>query len=487
MTLFSTIKKLLSDSAIYGLSGVLTRFISVFLTPIYTRIYSPDDYGVISILTNGYILISIILVFSLDASTARWFYDTDSDEKRKKVINTWIWFYFFSSFFFGGVIFLSARFLQETFLPLERDAILFIRLIAVCLPFTVWSTVAINVLRLELKAKKSVVLSLAQSLTLILLNVLFVVILKWGLSGIYYAQLISTLLLIPISYHFIKNWIGSPRWFDGKVFKPMFRFAIPFIPASLGYWVVNLSGVFFLNEFLDQKEVGLYQIGISIASVAGLATTAFQQAWPPFAFSILNQPNARQVFAISLQVYLLLVGMFCTCISVFSLEALKILTTPEYYQATAVASILTFNSLLIGLSSISTLGATIEKKTTPVGIIYLLSSLLLVGLNLILIPSLGKEGAALAVCISQLLIPAYMFWKSQRVYFIPYDFWKNGFIFLVFVGVVLVSFWIPTESILYGIGLKLLLLLIASGVISFLVRRELGIIKNLLWSRLRSN
>lgn len=486
MSLASNVKRLLSDSVIYGLSGVLTRFISVFLTPIYTRIYTPDDYGVISILTNGYILVSIILVFSLDASTGRWFYDTQSFEKRKKVINTWIWFYFFSSMLFGALLFFSAGFLQNTFLPNQSDASFFIQLIAICLPLTVWSTVAINVLRLELEAKKSVALSLIQSLLLIGLNVFFVVILKWGLSGIYYAQLISTIILIPVSYFFIRKWICSPSGFDPSLLKGMFKFAVPFIPASLGYWMVNLSGVFFINEFLDQKQVGLYQIGISIASVAGLATTAFQQAWPPFAYSILHQPNAKQVFAISLQVYLLLVGMFCTFISVFSLEVLKVLTTPDYYGATLVASILTFNSLLIGLGSISTLGATIEKRTTPVGIIYLFSSLVLIGLNFLLIPIMGKEGAAFAVCISQLIIPAYMFWKSQQYYFIPYDFLKNAFIFLVYVGVVSGSYWINTDSFILSVLLKLGLLIFAIVLISVFIRKDLMRVKNMLVTRFRA-
>ncbi len=483
MSLFVQIKRLLSDSVIYGLSGVFTRFISIFLTPIYTRIYTPDDYGVISILTNGYILISIILVFSLDASTARWFYETDSIDRRKKVINTWIWFYFFSSIFFGAVLYFSAGFLQRSFLPYHEEGELYIQLISFCLPMIVWSTIAINVLRLELEAKKSVALSIIQSLVLIGFNVLFVVILRWGLSGIYYAQLISTVLVLPLSYYFIRKWVGSPAWFDASLFRGMFKFAIPFIPASLGYWVVNLSGVFFLNEFLDQKEVGLYQIGISIASVAGLATTAFQQAWSPFAFSILNQPNARQVFALSLQVYLLLVGMFCTFISVFSLEALKVLTTPDYYDATIVASILTFNSLLIGLGSISTIGATIQKKTTPVGVIHLVSSVVLVSLNFLFIPWIGKEGAALAVCFSQLLIPVYMFWKSQQYYHIPFDFLKNALILLIFVTVVLASYWITSDSFFISVLLKSILLAIAAGLISILIRKELMTFKNLISSR----
>lgn len=473
MSITKSIKNLASDSLIYGLSGILTRFIGVFLTPIYTRVYSPDDYGVIGILTNTYLLISIILVFALDNSTARWFYDTSVNSERKKIINTWLWFYLSFSLFAGVFFIFSAEFWAALLLEEYSNGAYLVKLLAVTFPLLVWPSVGVNVLRFERKAKKAVFLSLFQSITLILLNVLFVVILRKGVEGVYYAQLTGAIFTLPVVIYFLRKWIGNPIMFDFGLFKLMFKYALPFVPASIGYWIVNLSGVFFINEYLEKSDVGLYQIGISIAAVTGLATTAFQQAWSPFAFSILNQPNSKEVYAASLQLYVLTVGLISTIISVFSYEALVILTTPDYYDATIVASILTFNYLLMGMSNIAALGASIAKKTAPLGFISIVSSIFLVGFNFTLIPFLGKEGAALSICLAQLIIPIYMFWKSQQLYYIPFNFLKNLLLISLFVFTSIASYFLPETEFFLKIVLKSLLLGIAFFGIAWINKSEI--------------
>lgn len=71
--------------------------------------------------------------------------------------------------------------------------------------------------------------------------------------------------------------------------KEMLKFSLPLFPASIAYWTINLSGLFFLNKYCDKSEVGLYQIGTSFASAVALITGAFQSAWGPFAYSIYKK------------------------------------------------------------------------------------------------------------------------------------------------------------------------------------------------------
>src|SRR5690606_14334632 len=139
MTLTKNLKLLVSDSLIYGISGILTRFIGVFLTPIYTRVYSPSDYGIIGVLTNGYFLISIILVLALDNSTARWFYDTEITKERKIIINTWLWFYLVFSLLAAVFFIVTADFWTNLLLPEYPESSYFIKLLAWSLPMLVWS------------------------------------------------------------------------------------------------------------------------------------------------------------------------------------------------------------------------------------------------------------------------------------------------------------------------------------------------------------
>lgn len=453
------VKGLLSDSVIYGLSGVLSRFIGVFLTPLYTRVYAPDDYGILGVLNNGYTLVTIILVFALDNSTARWFYDTDDTLERKKSINTWIWFYLGFALIAALGLFSFSHQLSHVLFKNVQDGYLYIRILAVTLPVALWMGVANNILRFERKVIATVSLTLIYSMSVIVLNVLFVLILKWGLLGAFCAQLFSAIIAMVVSIYLIKNWIGSFKLFELERLFAMIKYSLPFVPASIAYWLVNLSGVFFVNAYLSGAEAGLYQIGVSIAAVAGLATNAFQQAWAPFAFSIINNDNAKEVYAKVFYVYTLLVGVFCMLISLFTPEALVVLTTPKYYDAGWVASILAFSYLAMGLTSIADIGTAIAKKTAPLGVISMISAIVLVLLNFLLIPKFGKEGAACSILLSQLIVPVFMFYVSQKVYPIPYEFKKVLLIGLFIIGASFLGRLIHTGNVMYDIGLKLMILI----------------------------
>lgn len=459
MSIQKSIKSLVSDSLIYGIAGVISRFIGFFLTPLYTRVYSPSDYGVLGMLNNGYMLVTIILILALDNSTARWFYDTDDYADRKSSINTWLWFYLFFSLAATFTLFISAHFISRLLFGNSSEGYLYIRILSITLPIMLWMGVANNVLRFERKVWPTVSLTLLYTLTLIGLNVVFVLILNWGLKGAFYAQLGAALFSMPFSIYLIRSWIGPISLFEFSRLKQMIRYSIPFVPASIAYWLVNLSGVFFVNAYLSKSEAGLYHIGISIAAVAGLGTTAFQQAWSPFAFSIINQPNARHIYANVFYLYVLGMGGSCMLVSLFAPEALILLTTPEYYNAAWVISILSFGYLAIGLTSIADLGTAIVKKTAPLGIVSVLSAVLLIILNILFIPAFGKEGAALSICISQFIVPFIMFYISQKVYPIPYNFKKAILASMLIIIASVSGRMIHTGQFFIDLSIKLLILL----------------------------
>lgn len=465
LSLVKNLKTLASDSLIYGISYMLSRFIGIFLTPFYTRVYTPTDYGTMALLTSGYTLISIVIVLSLDNSTARWFYDTTDKCDQKITINTWIWFYFSLSIIVALLIFSCSSLIANGLFKGDKHAGTYIKLLAASLPLTVWSAVANNVLRFERKAIPAVSLSLFTNLTLIGLTILFVLVLKKGLLGAYYAMFLSAAIGMPCAFYLIKGWVGKPSLLNFKRLRAMLLYSSPFIPATLAYWVVNLSGVYFINGYLSKSEAGLYQIGTSIAGVAGLVTSSFQQAWAPFAFSIHKNEGAREVYAKVLYLYVLIVGFLCMLIALFTPEVLMMLTTPKYYDAAWVASILTFSNLFIGAVYIADIGAAIAKKTAPLGIISTISAFLIIGLNFLLIPRIGKEGAALAVCLAQLISPIYMFYRSQKLYYIPYNFPKVISTCVVIIIITLLGHVIAFGQLWLQILIKIFLVFLVSLII----------------------
>lgn len=486
MTVIQNIKNLASDSLIYGVAGIATRLMGVLLTPLYTRVYTPEDYGVFGVINNAYSLIALLMIFSLDNSTARWFYDSEDYEKRKKIISTWFWFYLILSVLVGGFFFFTAAFWSQFISYRPELAREYIRILAASLPVTVATIVATKVLRFEKRPKSTVLLTFLQALTLILFNVWFVLVLGMGLTGAFYAKLGAGVLMVPLAFVFVRRWIGKLRLLDWSLLNRMIRYSLPFIPASISIWMINLSAVFFLNGSVSDTDLGLFQVAFTLAAFGGIIVNSFQQAWSPFAFSIIHQKNAKDTYGKILLVYLMVIGSLSLLISLFSLEALMIIATPAYYGAAAIASILVFSGMFSGMTNIADLGSAISKKTAPLGIVYTVSAVVLVLLNLVLIPRMGVIGAALAVCLSQLISPVFVFYFSQKVYPIPYDFVRAGcFVGLLFIMGYLGYYFSSGLPVLESVAMKILIFLIFSGLSIWLFNREFFMAKSLILNRFK--
>ncbi|MFC5624648.1 lipopolysaccharide biosynthesis protein [Algoriphagus winogradskyi] len=488
MTVIKNIKNLASDSMIYGLAGIATRVMGVVLTPLYTRVYSPEDYGVFGLVNNAYSLIALVLILSLDNSTARWFYDTEEVGYRKKIISTWFWFYLMISIVFAVFFFFTAPFWSQFIAYNSDESIQYIQVLAFSLPVSVATVVATKVLRFEKKPKSTVLLTFLQALFLIIANVVFVLVLNQGLKGAFIARLVAFLLMVPLSLYYLKRWLQQIKLSDFSLLGKMIKYSLPFLPASLSIWIINLSAIFFLNGKVSDEDLGLFQIAFAIAGFSGIVVNAFQQAWSPFAFSIIHQDNAKATYGKILLAYLLFIGSITLMASLFSLEALMIIATPAYYGAATIASILVFSSLFAGLTNIADLGSAISKKTAPLGIVYSVSSVILILLNIYLIPNYGVYGAALAVCISQFLTPVFVFYFSQKSYPIPYDFTRAfGFMVLLFLVAYLGFYFSTNTSVINAILIKL-------GTFGFFVlvsilifKREFLFLKGLVTKRMSNS
>ena len=414
------LKQLGSDSLIYGLSGVVTRMISIFLIPIYTRLFVPEDYGIINLINTTFFLLGLLVVCALDNSASRWFYDSKDEADHKQTFGTWIWFQFILSVAVAVVIILLSPYLVNTFFKEDGKPIYFI-LPAITLITNILPAVINNWYRVHRRPLATVLFSLFQSIVTIGLSVLFVIVFRWHITGVFAALAISSAIFSLVALQQMHGWF-STKYFSKQRLTVMLKYAVPFIPAAIAYWLLNSTDSYFIAFFKDKAEVGLFGIGAGLASGIALFTMAFQQAWGPFAFSIMNDENAKQVYANVFLLYGYVTGFLAALLMLFAPEILMILTAPAYHDAAWVAGILSYNLVLIGFTYIASIGISIAKITAPYGIAMLFATILTIILDIILIPKFGKEGSAIATVAAQLIVPAYLFYKGNQVYPIKYKY-----------------------------------------------------------------
>lgn len=471
------VKSLAKDSVIYGLSGIITRLITVFLVPIYTHIFAPKDYGTLNLLNTTFGLIGMLVIFALDSSVARWFYDTTDERERKVTFATWFWFQIVVSCIMAVLLIVATPLAANYLIKLPFDIALPLwllpcfTLIANALPGIIW-----NWYRLNQRPMATVIFTLSQSLTTIGLTLLFVVKMAWGVKGVFAALFISGSLFSIVAFVQIRTWL-LPVYFSRARLVEMLRFATPLIPAALAYWVLNTTDAYFILWFRDKSEVGLFAIGYSLASGIALFTGAFQQAWGPFAYSIIDEPDARKTYANVFYVFgvvssALILGMF-----LFSKEALMLLTTPQYYESSYVASILSISIVLNAVSYIAAIGTNIVKDNKPYAIGVFAAAITTVILDIVLIPHWGKEGSALATVLAQVLVPAYVFYRAQKVYPIPYKFRPVITLLLLAIGIgTLTNILMPPVQFWLAFCIKVIVFVLYFAIVFVISKKHFTVI-----------
>jgi O-antigen/teichoic acid export membrane protein len=418
MSIARQIRTLGSETIIYGIAGTIGRFIGIFLVPLYTRVFTPDDYGQIAILTSFTTLLSTFIVLGLDSATGRWFYDGDDPLRRKKIISSWFWCQMVVGVVVSIVVILLSPVLTNMLLGSSQYTVVLI-IATLTIPLSTFAKVMGNWLRYLRRAWTTAIFFTLSSLSTIAMVVVFVLVLRRGVAGLFTGQVVAGVLAGAVTLVLIRGWI-APRDISRRLLGEMLVYGLPLIPAALASWVTASADRFILKAYVPTSEIGIYSIGVSLASGIALLTGAFQLAWGPFAFSILSQPDAQRVYSKVLSIYSLFGCWLGTALALFAPQILWILTTPKYYSAESAVGYLVFGYLAIGATYIVAIGCNIAKKSGPVAISVFLGAGVNTAINFAIIPFLGKNGAALSTFLAYAVAAVYLYIVSQKYYHIPY-------------------------------------------------------------------
>ena len=409
------------DSLIYGMGNAVLRILALITAPIFTRVFIPAEYGVISLIASLISFVSLFLIFGMDNALFVSFYE--HKKQKKLVASSAFWFLFI----WGLALILIANLFVGTIaakiFPGQNYEILF----RIAL-WTAYLTLLINfakiIFRLEFRSKTFAVISAINAIVVTGLMILFVVYFKKGLTGYFTGSLVGTAFTLIIALFCIKKNLLIQV--SIKRLKEMLRFGVFVLPASLAFFVFDLSDRFFINHYRDLTELGLYSIGINIASLIVFFSFAFGQAWSPRVMDMyFTKRKIYNEFVPRFFAYhLIFFFSIAVAISIFSLEILKIFTTPKFYPASAVVGPLALAMVFSASNQITSLGITISKKTKYLALFTMMAAAVNIALNFLLIPKYGMVGAAIATALSYLFLTCIYFIKSQKLIPLKIDWQK---------------------------------------------------------------
>ncbi|HUG64852.1 MAG TPA: oligosaccharide flippase family protein [Gaiellaceae bacterium] len=421
MGLGSQLMRLGKHSAIYGLGGLVSRILAVLLLPLYTRYLSPSDYGKVETLIALTTVIGIALRMGIHSAFFRFYFDSPEPEARRLVLRTSFWFTMAmaTTGLIGGL--LLAAPIADVLFGSSDDAEL------VMLAFVgLWAGMnyeqLTSLFRVEERSTAFVTASLANILLTIGATLLLVVALDKGPLGVIVGNFTGTLIVYAVLIGYRREQLGLQ--FDRSLLREMNRFGVPLLPTALFLWVTNFSDRLFLVRLADTTEVGLYSVGVRIASAMVLLLTAFRLAWPAFAYSIDDDSEARRTYAYVLTYLVAFTTWVATALALLSPWIVDWIAAPAFAESSRVVGPLAFSTVAFAAYIVVAIGVGRAKRTQFNWVVTGAAAAVNVALNLLLIPSYGMMGAAIATVAAYSTMFVGMVWWSQRIYPVPYQ-WRR--------------------------------------------------------------
>lgn len=378
----------------------------------------PADYGVIDLIQLSIIIIIILLTCGLDSAIFRFYYDAENDTEKKTIISTILIFVFVigAIIAFGGLFF--AKNISDIMFNTDKYwMIISIGLLQI--PISLLSAFIFRVLRVKFKAKWYAGISVAGLLLIITLTIYLIVFLKTGIIGIFIARIIGE--FFQAAAGFIVTYTNYTLKIDLIKLKEFLKFGLPLVPGGLSQWSLVYINRYILLFFTNLNAVGIYAVGYKISSVMLIITGAFQLAWSPFAFSILKEPNAKEIYAKVFKYLLIITVSISAFMTTYAYEIVLFVTTPKYIEAYTLIGILTVCILTIGIYNVLCIGSTIEKKTLNITNSLIAGTLVNIILGIILIPTFETIGCALSMFFGYMCACILIYKSSQKCYYIPYE------------------------------------------------------------------
>ena len=419
------LKKLFRESFIYGISRYISKFIGVFLLPLYTSVLAPQDYGILDLLGTITLVSSFLIISGTDSALGYYYFRKEYISERPVMISSALWLRIIFSLTACVIILILAP--NLSFLLFGKDVSLFVIITALTLIFSNIYSFLMDLLRFELRPWLYSVYSTGGGLINILLTIYFVLILKQGVYGALIASAIAygVLFLFTCIYVFRKYGLG----FSAKWIKDITKYGFPLIGTGIAVWVLGSTDRYFLAHYQGLDINGIYAVGKKMAEAIGMVAGALQLAWGPFAMDIQYESNAKKTYAKVFILFSLINIIVVFGISMFAIDILKILTQPEYYSAMAVVPFLCLSTVLSSAYFIVAIGINITKKLQHTIWITIAAAALNIILNFFLTPVYGAIGASFSIMTANFLIFILTLIISQKHYRINFRF---GSILIIF-------------------------------------------------------
>ena len=452
-------KSLAKDTAIYGLSSIIGKFLNYLLVPLYTyALARTADYGIVTNLYAWTALLLVILTYGMETGFFRFANREDYDAK--SVYKTAYFTLFSTSALFALLVIVfrhpianvlgyadHSEFVAMMFATVAVDAF-------ACIPFAY--------LRYQKRPIRFAILKLLFVLLNIGFNLLFLVVL--GKNDVFYvflsnilATTIQTLCLLPMT-------MPKGGHFDGKVLRDMLRYSLPLL-------ILGVAGI--MNQTLDrilfpylytgadaQAQLGIYGACFKVAMVMMMFTQAFRYAYEPFVFAKHKDRQSVEAYADAMKYYIIFSYLILLGV-IFYLDIFRYIVASAYWEGLKIVPVVLWTYVFQGIYFNLSFWYKLTDETKWGAYFSLIGLAITLVLQIVGVPLIGYWASCGSSLVCYFVIMLLSYFIGQKKAPIPYDLKRIGIYTSLTLGLLAVYYalrlyYISNMWVLMAIGTVLL-------------------------------
>tara|TARA_B100000767_G_C19752381_1_gene531362 strand:+ start:457 stop:1875 length:1419 start_codon:yes stop_codon:yes gene_type:complete len=455
----ATMKSLLTDTALYGLSSIIARLFNFVLTPLLTIVLSKSEYGINALLYVSIAFLMVILTYGFETAYFRVSEKKGNDEHR--VYSTAMWSLLVSTIIFLTIFSIFYVPISELINMSNRPYL--VLWMAWIVAMDAISAVPFARLRGQRRAKRFVFIKISQIvINFILCYAIFLILPNmgyklpdWQVGWVLFANLIASGFMIIL---LLPEFFAVKRIFDFGIWKTMMAFGIPLLLAGLPGIANEMADRFFIEYLMpissSKQEVGTYSAVYKLSIFIILFNQAFRYAAEPFFFKESKDKKKELAEVLRLFTGILCIGM----VSVLAgLDGIKFFIDSKYWEALPLLYILLLANVFLSMNTQISMWYKLSDKTHIGFYITIIGFAITVIGNITLIPIIGIEGAAWTTLMSYMVMTIMSITLGQLSYKVPYDFGK----ILLYLTSAIILGWIASENMsnyFYSYGAMLIMI-----------------------------
>ena len=446
-------KILAKETAIYGVSSIVGKFLNWLLVPLYTYVLQQQsDYGIVTNLYAWTALLLVILTYGMETGFFR--FANKDGENAQTVYSTSLIALFTTSLLFAvACVVWQAPIASALGYPTHSE---FIALLGIVVAMDAFASIPFAYLRYKKRPLQFAVLKLLFVFLNILFNLFFLVlcpkIQDWSIISSWYnpdygvgyvfvanilATGIQTLCLLPAIVEGFRATPDSGRIFSGNLLKQMLRYSLPLLVLGVcGIMNQTLDRIlfpFFYDGADAQAQLGIYGACFKVAMVMMMFTQAFRYAYEPFVFAKHKDKKSVEAYADAMKYYIIFSYMILLGM-IFYLDLLKFIIAPSYWEGLKIVPIVLWTYIFQGVYFNLSFWYKLTDKTQWGAYFSIIGVLITFALQAIFVPRIGymASAASSTVCFFVLMLLSYLVGRKHLE--IPYDLRRIG----IYTGVVVV-------------------------------------------------